>query len=501
MSSLPAVFDQVDERTLEILERRRGVGGIKRRGWLVRRALLAADLFGLSLSFLIASLLFGVGGSRANHLGEIGEYAIFLFSLPAWVVVAKLYGLYDRDEERADHTTADDFSGVFHLVTVTSWLLYATAYLIPIAHPAFPKILVFWAAAVVLIPAARALGRAYCHTRIEYLQNTAIVGAGDVGQSLARKLLNHPEYGLNLVGFVDAEPREQAPDLEHLALLGEPSELEELVELLDIERVIFAFSNDEHDTLLDLIRRLSDCGVQVDVVPRLFEVVSPGVTMHAVEGVPVISLPPMRLSRSSRLLKRGWDVVIASLTLLILAPLFAVVAVVIKFDSRGPVFFRQVRMGRDGTVFRIWKFRTMSADAEDQKDGVRHLNAHIGGGDARMFKIVDDPRITRVGNVLRRYSIDELPQLLNVVVGEMSLVGPRPLILEEARHVEDWGLRRLDLRPGITGLWQVLGRSDIPFGEMVRLDYLYVATWSLKNDFVLMLRTIPVLFRPHRGVA
>jgi lipopolysaccharide/colanic/teichoic acid biosynthesis glycosyltransferase len=179
---------------------------------------------------------------------------------------------------------------------------------------------------------------------------------------------------------------------------------------------------------------------------------------------------------------------------------FAVVAALIKLDSRGPVFFRQVRMGGGGQRFRMFKFRTMVADAEARKAELRHLNKHTEpGSDPRMFKIPDDPRVTRVGRFLRRSSLDELPQLLNVLRGEMSLVGPRPLILEEDRHVDDWARKRLDLKPGMTGLWQVLGRSDIPFDEMVKLDYLYVTTWSLWQDFRLLFRTIPLVVLAKRG--
>lgn len=501
MSTLDAIFDQVDERTLEILERRRDTSVLKRRGWLVRRALVLADLFGLTIAFTVATLVFGVGESHTNHLGELGEYVLFVLALPAWVVAAKLYGLYDKDEERTDHSTTDDFAGVFHLVTVTSWLLFAVLTLAPLAKPSFGKVLVFWAVAATVVPLARAAGRAACRTNVHYLQNTAIVGAGEIGQSLARKLLRHPEYGINLVGFVDADPTERAPDLRHLALLGDTGDLPELIRLLDIERVILAFSMEGHAETLDLIRRLNDLNVQVDIVPRFFEVLGRGVDVHTIEGLPVIGLPPFRLSRSSMAIKRVFDVVGAAVGLVVLAPFFAIVALLIKLDSTGPVFFRQVRAGTDDKVFHIWKFRTMVCDAEARKDDVRHMSIHArAGGDARMFKIPDDPRITRVGRVLRRFSLDEFPQLFNVLTGEMSLVGPRPLILEEDRFVgEGWARRRLDLKPGMTGLWQVLGRSDIPFGEMVRLDYLYVTDWSLGGDVSLILRTIPVLFGTSRS--
>jgi exopolysaccharide biosynthesis polyprenyl glycosylphosphotransferase len=500
LSVSPAILDQVNEQTLKILERRRGPSSGKRRGWLVRRALLAADLLGLIMAFTVAETIYGAGSGHGNHFAELPEELLFVAWLPVWVVAAKVYGLYDRDEERTDHTTADDFAGVFQLLTVMSWLLLLASRVTPFAHPQIGKLIVFWFVAVACVPAARAASRAYCRRQIHYLQNTVIVGAGDVGQSLAMKLLIHPEYGLNLVGFIDSSPKEQQPGLEHLVILGDTDDLPEIVDLLDVERVIFAFSGDGHDTTLEAIRLLNDLNIQVDLVPRLFEVVGPGVDVHSVEGVPVISLPPLRLSRSSHLMKRTLDVVGATLLSLVLSPLLIAVAVLIKLDSRGEVFFRQERVGAEGEGFRIWKFRTMRMDAEDIKDDLRHLNVHARpGGDPRMFKVENDPRVTGLGKFLRRLSLDELPQLVNVLTGDMSLVGPRPLILEEDQYVESWGRRRLDLKPGMTGLWQVLGRSDIPFGEMLRLDYVYVTNWSLGGDLRLLLRTLPVVLFGRRN--
>jgi lipopolysaccharide/colanic/teichoic acid biosynthesis glycosyltransferase len=198
------------------------------------------------------------------------------------------------------------------------------------------------------------------------------------------------------------------------------------------------------------------------------------------------------------LIKRSFDLVLSALGLIVLAPLFLVIGVLIKLDSRGPIFFRQPRMGCNDRVFRIYKFRTMTTDAEERKPELSHLNRHAQhGGDPRMTKIPNDPRVTRVGRVLRRFSLDEFPQLINVLTGEMSLVGPRPLILDEDQHVKDWARRRILIRPGITGLWQVLGSSNIPFDEMVKLDYRYVTHWSLWLDLKLILRTIPAVLRPR----
>jgi exopolysaccharide biosynthesis polyprenyl glycosylphosphotransferase len=264
------------------------------------------------------------------------------------------------------------------------------------------------------------------------------------------------------------------------------------VDRYDVDRVIVAFSNEGHEAHLTLLRRLNEFDVHVDIVPRLFEMLGSRAHLHGVEGVTLVGLPPLRLSRSWQFMKRMLDVALASAGLVFLSPLLVAIAVAIKTTSRGPVFFRQVRMGRDGEPFRIYKFRTMVENAEELKESVSHLNMHLEG-DARMFKIPDDPRMTSVGRVLRRWALDELPQLINVVRGDMSLVGPRPLIPEEDVHVTAWGRRRLDLKPGVTGPWQALGGSNIPFQEMVRLDYLYITNWSLYEDVKWIWKTIPGL--------
>ena len=254
--------------------------------------------------------------------------------------------------------------------------------------------------------------------------------------------------------------------------------------------MIFAFSRLPAREQIELFQRCMELGVQVDIVPRLYEVIGSRMQVHDVEGLPLVGLRVPRLSRSSRLLKRSLDLVLSIALLIVFAPLLAYAALRIKLESPGPVLFRQERMGAGGRRFRIVKFRTMYADAEERKAELAHLNKHTEDGPT-MFKIPDDPRITPFGHFLRRWSIDELPQLWNVLRGEMSLVGPRPLILAEDENVVGAGRQRLRLTPGVTGLWQVLGRSDIPFREMITLDYLYVTNWSLWGDVKLLARTVP----------
>ncbi|HEY7603457.1 MAG TPA: sugar transferase [Gaiellaceae bacterium] len=490
----PADALPIDKRTREILQRHDRANAA-RRARLLTRLLIAADCIGLAVAFAVTRLAYQGETLVDGKYSNLAELMLFAATLPCWLVVANLYGLYSRDAQRADHSTADDAAAVLNMVTLGAWLLYVIARVTGAARIEPSKLIAFWAAAIVAILCSRALARLITRRSIAFVQNSIIVGAGSVGQLVGRKLLQHPEYGINPVGFVDDHPERLLDDGRRLRVLGETAQLPELVHRLDIERVIVAFNSGPYESTLSAVRGLADQGVQVDIVPRLYEVVGAETTVHAVEGLPLLSVPPPGLSWSSRALKRGLDLVVASLALLVLAPLFAIVAVLIRLDSPGAAFFRQPRIGENGRPFRIWKLRTMVADADERKSEYAHLNIHDGSnGGPQMFKIPDDPRVTRVGRVLRRFSIDEFPQLLNVLRGEMSLVGPRPLIPDEHRFVTDWAERRLALRPGMTGLWQVLGRNGIPFDEMVRLDYVYVNTWSLWSDLRLLARTIPAVF-------
>jgi exopolysaccharide biosynthesis polyprenyl glycosylphosphotransferase len=485
----------VDDRTRSILRHRRAWKYPVRRSWLLRRALMLADIVGIFLAFVLASHLTGANG---DSMSTLVEAALIGLSLPVWIVLMKLHGLYDSDGARADHSTVDEITKVFQVLAIGSWVFFVIVQVTDAFELPLNRLVIFWVSGIIAVTAFRAITRAICRRSFAYIQNAVIVGTGPVGRLVARKLVGHPEYGINLVGFVDGSPVSDNGSLGGLPILGSPAQLHDLVSALDIERVIIAFTPDSHEHTLDVVRNVRDLDIQVDIVPRLFEVVGTNSNVHMLEGIPLVGLPPLSLSASARLLKRTLDLFGAVFGLLLLAPLFAVVALAIKIETRGPVFFRQVRRGELDRTFRIYKFRTMCDDAESRKTDVAHLNMHEGG-DPRMFKIPEDPRVTRVGAFLRRWSIDELPQLINVVHGEMSLVGPRPLILEEDRHVESWARKRLELKPGMTGLWQVLGRSDIPFEDMTKLDYMYVTSWSLKEDIRLILLTIPALLRPRKA--
>ena len=263
--------------------------------------------------------------------------------------------------------------------------------------------------------------------------------------------------------------------------------LERLLTAEQIERAIIAPRGEISDDLLNTTRSLKSMGLRVSVLPRLPEVVGSSVELDDVDGITLLGMRRFGLSRSSGAVKRSFDFVGAGLGLLALSPLLAAIAIAIKLDSRGPVLFRQRRMGRNGVPFEMLKFRTMVDGAEAQKSALAARNEAEGG----LFKIKDDPRITRVGNRLRQISLDELPQLFNVLRGDMSLVGPRPLVLDEDERIEGWRRSRLELPPGMTGPWQVFGSARIPLNEMVKIDYLYGANWSLWLDVKTLLRTVP----------
>jgi exopolysaccharide biosynthesis polyprenyl glycosylphosphotransferase len=463
------------------------------RGWLMRRLLLVADVTGLMSAFLLA-LAVGPASPVADRVSVWWELALFIASLPLWVFLARAHSLYDRDEERSDHSTVDDIFGVFQVVTIGTWSFLAITHLAGLPHPTLPRLVIFWLTAVLLVPLLRAAIRIVGRRHPAYIQNVIVVGSGEVAQLLDRKIRQHPEYRLKVVGFVDSDAGPSSNGSKQVDLIGRTEALPALVRAYEAHRVVIAFSGDSDEQTLEVIRELQDCRVQIDIVPRLFEVLGTNAQLHTIEGVPLVGLPTPRLSNSSRFLKRSLDFVGAIAGLILLAPLFAITAICIKLDSRGPVFFRQVRMGAEEQPFRVFKFRTMVDDAELLKADVAHLNMHVQD-DPRMFKVPNDPRVTRVGAFLRRTRIDELPQLFNVLNGEMSLVGPRPLILDEDQYVVRWARCRLKLKPGMTGLWQVLGASDIPFDEMTKLDYLYVTNWSLREDLRLIMLTVPALAR------
>ncbi len=449
------------------------------RGRLLLRLLVVADLVGLVTALFLSGLV------------TAGQGTAYLLTLPVWLVAARVYGLYDGDKRQTNHSTIDEMAKVFHLVTVGTWIAFLASWLLADTVDA-GRLIGFWAAAIALIALNRGVVRTYSRRRAAYIQNAVIVGAGDIGQLIGRKLLQHPEYGINLVGFVDAEPKELRKELNGISILGEPADLREIVERHGVDRVVIAFSNDSHDDLLDAIRSLPTRDVQVDIVPRLFEVIGSEFGIHDVEGMPLLGLLSSDVSRGALLAKRCLDAVGAAFALVVLAPLFPVIALLIKLDSPGPVFFRQTRLGMDMREFTMLKFRTMRIDTDEamHRQYVSEImNTSAAPGPNNLYKLERPDEVTRIGKLLRSLSADELPQLLNVLRGEMSLVGPRPCLPYETEIYEPHHFERFLLPAGLTGLWQVTARARTTLREALDLDVAYVRGWSLGLDLRLLLRT------------
>jgi len=291
------------------------------------------------------------------------------------------------------------------------------------------------------------------------------------------------------VGFVDDDPLPLAPDLHGIPVFGAGADLGAAINRVRPDRIVIAFTRRAATEILEELRCSEARNIPISVIPRYHEITPSHAGLSEVGGMPLVDIHSAQLSRGARFVKRTFDLVLATFGLIVLSPLFLAVAIAIKTTSRGPVFFRQERTGRNGETFRIWKFRTMVKDAEKLRMALAPLNDMDAS--APLFKMRDDPRITKVGRILRKYSIDEFPQLFNVIAGSMSLVGPRPFVVHEAEQMQGWSRRRLDLTPGMTGLWQVRGRNDVPYEEMIRLDCMYVANWSPLWDLRILIETIP----------
>jgi exopolysaccharide biosynthesis polyprenyl glycosylphosphotransferase len=321
-----------------------------------------------------------------------------------------------------------------------------------------------------------------------------VLGNAADAERTARKLASSQGVNAIVVGRLSLHPDEKYHGRTSPPL-GSLGSLSQVITAHGVERVIIAPDSHDQEEILEAIRLVKALGVKVSVLPRLLEVVGSSSTFDEVGGITLLGVRQYGLSTSSALLKRAMDVIAAGVGLVAIAPLMLMLAAAIKLDSRGPVFFRQRRIGRSGESFAMLKFRSMVPDAEEIKQQLLEHNEAQGG----LFKITRDPRVTRVGRFLRQTSLDELPQLLNVFKGEMSLVGPRPLVPAEDSLVEGWQRRRLAVKPGMTGLWQIFGSSRIPMAEMVKIDYLYGANWSLWMDLKILLRTVPYVLH-RRGL-
>ena len=462
------------ERPIREVEQRQEV---TRRDAVLRRSLAVADLSAAAGALLLC----------VTALGHRSLEPLALLALPLVVVAGKLVGIYDRDELLVNKTTIDEAPRLFQLATLYALLFSVLQAQFVSAPLGAMHVVLLWATMFVLALLARRLGRAIARAATP-VERCLFVGSDDSAERLRAKLSGSAMHAV-LVGRMSIGEAGEEADVAIEAAL-----LHRVVDELRVHRVIIEPSDPQPQATLDFVREAKGTGARVSLLPRILEVVGSSIEVDDVHGLTLLGVRRFGLSHSSLLLKRCFDILGAGFALVLFSPLLALLALLVRRDSTGPAIYRQTRVGRNGLPFTMWKFRTMVDGADTLKPGLRALNEADG-----LFKIAEDPRLTRVGRWLRRYSLDELPQLVNVLRGEMSLVGPRPLVADDDEQITGLDRRRLYLTPGMTGRWQILGSARVPLSEMIKLDYLYVTGWSLWSDVKILLRTVPYVLA-RRGM-
>ncbi len=474
--------------------------GARRHAARMRRLLVGGDLLAILAAALLLEL---VALPLVGRKLEIEPVAVvFLVMLPVWVLVAFWFGLYHDFERMLDRSVVREAGKVAVVAALWNWLFILLRSAVTTGVTEILPMALLFVLMVPLVLASRGAVRLLARRRGWDRQEVALLGDPAGMAQVTERVVRHPEWGIviSLVIPITGEESGEAGigDVAGVLPTGEvdPEAVGFEVEAHGIGRLMIVGGFQGFTELDDrnrLVQELVERGISVDIVAGGPESLYSRAVNQDLEGLPLLSLapsfpPPLALS-----IKRGFDVVASSLGLLLLSPVMLLAAIWVRLDSPGPVIYRALRVGRDDREFRALKFRTMVEDADSMRPALRE-ELDREGGDV-LFKIEDDPRVTRAGRTLRSWSIDELPQLWNVLKGEMSMVGPRPLPPEEAVQAEALFAARSRMRPGIAGPWQALGRSAIPFDDMLRLDYAYVTGWTMTEDFRLLIRTFLAVFR------
>ncbi len=454
-------------------------------------AMVAVDLVLINVAFVLAYVIryrleFGGAVEAYDYISLAGLFPLQITITMVIMLVLVGEGAYRwrRGTPLLDQVVA------IARATLVGLTIVLFAYLI--YRPVLPSRLLFalvWVLSVIVLSSARVVEgwvRSWQRRRGIGVERVLVVGAGQTGRAIMQSILARPELGYQLVGFVDDDPAKNE-DIGRAKAYGTTENVPQVVDGERIDQVIITLPWMSHGKVLDIMAHCRRTRVSFRIVPDLYQLSLSQVDTDDIDGIPLIGLKEVSISNVQWLMKRVIDVIVSATALLLLSPLLFIVAVLIKLDSRGSVLFRQTRVGRGAKEFSVYKFRTMRTGAEAEQAQLADRNEVKG----ITFKIRDDPRRTRVGGFLRRWSIDELPQFINVLRGDMSVVGPRPPLPSEVARYEDWHMQRLQVSPGITGLWQVMGRSDLPFAEMVMMDIYYIENWSLSMDLKIMLQTVP----------
>ncbi|MEE8331807.1 MAG: sugar transferase [Acidimicrobiia bacterium] len=452
---------------------------------VVARRLLIADALVVAGASLVAYWLRTAVGSSGVLEPLNNEIPTAIGVIPLWLTVLYAAGAY------SPYHLASGVAGIRRFLSGASMSMIALGFLSFAANLQLSRVyaLILFLCVVVGGVIARTVTRASLRrswSRGEGVQRTLIVGVNEESIAVADAMRQDGESGYEVAGFLDDRHPIGWKVLGDLSVIGPIQEdAVAVAHHHGAGLVVVAPSAVEPGTLRRLAVGLEGSDIDLAIAPSLFEVVTRRLTVESIGNVPLLQVKQIRIEGFRAFAKRALDVVGALLLMAITWPVMIIAAMTVRFDSAGPTIFRQRRIGKDQRPFTILKFRTMTNGAEDRLGEVVQLNE----AGHHFFKIRRDPRVTAVGKTLRKWSIDELPQLWNVLRGDMSLVGPRPPLPAEVARYEDWHLRRLRVRPGITGLWQVSGRSNVDFDEAARLDIFYIENWSVGLDMAIALRT------------
>jgi len=454
-----------------------------------------ADVVLINLALALAYWLrYGLQWFATVDVADMVSYRAFIpISIGLTVlllVIYKLNGVYDQPRG------ASWFSEIYHIVAGTAiGIILAVFVIVIFFRPFLYSRLVFFYAGV-LIPALLIISRLVKRVVRNRLRKKGlgvdrvlVVGGGEVGRAVMRNTVAEETLGYHVVGFVDDDPEKGSTDIGRFKAWGETANLPRLIKELAVDEVIITLPWMYHRKIVSIIAQCEREKVRVRIVPDIFQMTLSRLHIEDLAGIPMIGIQERSIKGGQLVFKRVMDIVLSSLLLVLLFPLFVLIAVAIKLDTPGPVILRQIRVGKGERLFTCFKFRSMRVGADEEKAQLLERNEANGV----WFKMRDDPRVTRVGRFLRRASMDELPQFLNVLMGHMSMVGPRPAVPSEVQHYQPWHKRRLEVAPGVTGLWQVSGRSNLTFDEMVLLDLYYIENWSPLLDLHLLLRTVPTV--------
>jgi exopolysaccharide biosynthesis polyprenyl glycosylphosphotransferase len=410
------------------------------------------------------------------------------------VMTALLLGIYRLSGVYHQPRGASWFDEVYQILTGTATGIILTVFVIVFLFRPFlySRLIFFYAGVLITVflglsRIGKRMVRSHLRRRGLGVDRLLIVGAGEIGRTVMRNIVAHPALGYHIVGFVDDDPEKGSTDIGRFTALGNTTNIPRLVKEMDIDEVIITLPWMYHRKIVSIIAQCEREKVRVRIVPDIFQMTLSHLDVEDLGGVPMIGVKDISISRGELIFKRTMDVTVSLGGLILLLPLFVLIGLAIRLDSPGPIFFTQIRVGKGQHLFACYKFRSMQQGADELKEDLKEQNEANGV----FFKIRNDPRITRVGRIIRRTSLDELPQLINVLMGHMSMVGPRPAPPAEVQRYMPWHKRRLEVAPGLTGLWQVSGRSELTFDEMVLLDLYYIENWSPLLDLQIMLRTLP----------